>query len=160
MTAPTQTLWKSRTQRAGACWLCCLILFGFLEPSVRAQSVLEASLSTGTTGEAQLMMGKLWLNFDAQGSGQFQAVVARVLGGYVVVSAQLEVAGAAADLPFGQGEERTYAGCDPLGWNPYLSLPAVFSSVTCPALMVGQFHEGQFALNAGMAGELLAERGI
>src|SRR5216117_2540652 len=98
MTAPTQTLWKSRTQRAGACWLCCLILFGFPEPSVQAQSVFEASLAAGTAGEAQLMMGKLWLNSDAQGTGQFQAVIARVLGGYDVVSAQLEVPGAAADL--------------------------------------------------------------
>jgi len=106
------------------------------------------------------MMGKLWLNFDAQGTGQFQAVIARVLGGFDVVSAQLEVPGAATDLAFGHGEERTYAGCDPLGRNPYLSLPTVVSTVACPAILVGQFHEGQVALNARMAGELLAERGI
>ncbi|PYJ63806.1 MAG: hypothetical protein DME24_00630 [Verrucomicrobia bacterium] len=138
-----------------------LLALALLGLSAQAQGVFEAHLFIGGTPggtNAILYAGKFWLAFDGQLNARFQAALAPFAYSGVV-SAELQTVGGKAAVTFGQGEDRTYTGCDPLDWNPYLNVPRDYSPFTCPAAMSVKFYQGQLTLNPAIGAELLAGNG-
>lgn len=127
----------------------------------RAQAVYEATLGIRESNVATFYAGKFWLHVGAQGQAEFQAAVTGSINPGATLSARLESpeTAIAIDVPLGEGGERTYAGCDPLGRNPYLPLPESDSLITCPAFMTATFFQGGVGIPAALVTQLLAQRG-
>lgn len=125
----------------------------------RGQAVYEASLAVRESNSATLFAGKFWLTVDARGQADFQAAVTGPIPPGSTLTARFESPAAAIEVPLGQGAERIFSGCDPLGRNPYLRLSEPFPLITCPAFLTATFFQSQVEIPPALATQLAAQQG-
>jgi hypothetical protein len=123
----------------------------------QAQGVFRSDMAEHQPGGVSMFGGVAFFSMDGS-VGEFQiAVVYPFTGSFTPT-----IYTPAGSLTFllGAGEPRTYSGCDPFRYNPFLpptsELPDGYE---CPSLTTGTHYVGSFQSSPDIYADLLAGRG-